>query len=159
MVGRLREVGLSSKAEEYRDVQVKVSALTEDPALRTVEFLPRARRAGYTGGKSALYTLPQTLRDRTVTPLVRFEGLPGNFSHHDFGGVWVTCHDGTESKVHFFASRLKYSRRVEVTAGPRRAGREARACAARYVAAVGVPRLSAASAWSPFDRPKTVALQ
>ena len=25
-----------------------------------------------------------------VTPLVRFEGLPGEFSQHDFGEVWVT---------------------------------------------------------------------
>jgi hypothetical protein len=50
------------------------------------------------------------LRTRVVTPLVRFEGLPGEFSQHDFGEVLVTYQNGTETKVHFFASRLKYSR-------------------------------------------------
>jgi hypothetical protein len=32
--------------------------------------------------------------------------------------VLVTYQDGTETKVHFFASRLKYSRWVEVTLVP-----------------------------------------
>ena len=70
-----REVGRPSKAEAYRDVLVQ--ALTEQPDVRSVELLHRARLAGYTGGKSAVYALVQTLRVRTVTPLVRFEGLPG----------------------------------------------------------------------------------
>jgi hypothetical protein len=78
-----RHVGRPSKAEAYRDVLVR--ALTEHPELRSVELLHRARQAGYAGGKSALYTLVQSLRVRTVTPLVRFKGLPGEFSQHDFG--------------------------------------------------------------------------
>jgi transposase len=92
-----REVGRPSKAEAYRDVLVR--ALTEQPNVRSVELLHRARLAGYTGGKSAVYALVQTLRVRTVTPVVRFEGLPGEFSQHDFGEVWVTYQDGTETKV------------------------------------------------------------
>src|SRR6476646_3256931 len=108
-----RQIGRPSKAEAYRDVLVK--ALTEDPALRSVELLHRARVAGYVGGKSAVYALAQTLRVRSVAPLVRFDGLAGEFSQHDFGEVWVTYHDGTATKIHFFASRLKYSRWVEVT--------------------------------------------
>jgi hypothetical protein len=60
-------------------------------------------------GDSAIYTLAQTLRIRVVTPLVRFEGLPGEFSQHDFGEVRVRYRHGTEEVVHFFASRLKYS--------------------------------------------------
>lgn len=103
-----RQVGRPSKAEAYRDVLVR--ALTEDPSLKSVELLHRARQAGYTGGKSAVYGLAHTLRSRTVTPLVRLEGLPGEFSQHDFGEVWVTYQDGREEKIHFFASRLKYSR-------------------------------------------------
>ncbi len=43
----------------------------------------------------------QALRTHAVTPLVRFEGLPGEFSQHDFGEVWVAYQDGTEEKVHF----------------------------------------------------------
>ena len=69
-----RQVGRPSKADEYRDVLVQ--ALTEAPMLRSVELLHRARQAGYTGGKSAIYALAQTLRVHVVTPLVRFEGLP-----------------------------------------------------------------------------------
>jgi transposase len=111
-----RHIGRPSKAEAYRDVLVQ--ALTEDPELRSVELLHRARLAGSTGGKSAVYALAQTLRVHTITPVVRFEGLPGEFSQHDFGEVWVTYHDGTERKVHFFASRLKYSRWVEVSLVP-----------------------------------------
>ena len=70
-------IGRPSKAEAYRDVLVQ--ALTEDPDLRSVELLHRARLAGYTGGKIGVYALAQTLRVHTITPLVRFEGLPGEF--------------------------------------------------------------------------------
>ena len=42
--------------------------------------------------------------------MVRFEGLPGEFSQHDFGHVDVKFVDGRKQRVHFFASRLKYSR-------------------------------------------------
>jgi hypothetical protein len=72
-----RQVGRPSKAEAYREVLVQ--ALTEDAGLRSVELLHRARLAGYTGGKSAVYALAQTLRTRVITPLVRFEGLPSEF--------------------------------------------------------------------------------
>src|SRR5262245_4123370 len=72
-----RHVGRPSKADAYREILVQ--GLTENPELRSVELLHRARQAGYVGGKSALYTLVQTLRVRTITPMVRFEGLPGEF--------------------------------------------------------------------------------
>lgn len=85
-----------------------MAPLTEEPTLRSAELLHRARQAGYTGGKSATYALAQTLRIKVVTPLVRFEGLPGEFSQHDFGEVRVHYQNGTEEIVHFFASRLKY---------------------------------------------------
>lgn len=101
-----REVGRPSKAEAYRDVLVQ--ALTEQPDVRSVELLHRARLAGYTGGKSAVYALVQTMRVRPVTPMVRFEGLPGEFSQRDFGEVWVTYQDGTETKVHFLCLAQKH---------------------------------------------------
>ena len=147
-----RQVGRPSKAEAYRHVLVQ--ALTEDPALRSVELLHRARLAGYAGGKSAVYVLAQTLRTRTVTPLVRFEGLPGELSQHDFGEVWVTYQDGTETKVHFFASRLKYSRWVEVTLVPdERVETLVRALVEHLAAFDGIPLVTV------FDRPKTIALK
>jgi hypothetical protein len=129
---------------------VLVQALTEDPALRSVELLHRARLAGYTGGKSAVYALAQTLRVRTVTPLVRFEGLAEELSQHDV----VTYQDGTETKVHFFASRLKYSRWVEVTLVPdERVETPVRAVVEHLGAFLGIPLVTV------FDRPKTIALK
>ena len=147
-----RQVGRPSKAEAYREVIVQ--ALTEDASLRSVELLHRARQAGYTGGKSAVYALAQTLRTRTVTPLVRFEGLPGEFSQHDFGEVCVTYQDSREEKVHFFASRLKYSRWVEVTLVPdEQVETLVRALVDHLVGFGGIPLVAV------FDRPKTVALR
>jgi transposase len=147
-----RQIGRPSKAEAYREVLVQ--ALTEDPTLKSVELLHRARLAGYTGGKSAVYALAQTLRVRTVTPLVRFEGLPGEFSQHDFGEVWVTYQDGTETRVHFFASRLKYSRWVEVSlVSDERVETLVRALVEHLAAFGGIPLVTV------FDRPKTIALK
>ena len=147
-----REVGRPSKAEAYREVLV--TALTEEPTLRSVELLHRVRQAGYTGGKSAIYALAQTLRVRVVTPLVRFEGLPGEFSQHDFGEVVVRYQDATEERVHFFASRLKYSRWVEVTVVPDQTAETLVRALVDHVAAFGGIPLVAV-----FDRPKTIALQ
>ena len=147
-----RQVGRPAKAEAYRDVVVQ--ALTDDPMLRSVELLHRARLAGYTGGKSALYVLAQTLRAHSVTPLVRFEGLPAEFSQHDFGEVIVRYQDGTETTVHFFASRLKYSRWVEVTCVPNeRVETLVRTVVDHLAAFGGIPLVAV------FDRPKTVALK
>ena len=147
-----RQVGRPSKADAYHAVLVQ--ALTEDPSLRSVELLYRARHAGYTGGKSALYALARTLRTRVVTPLVRFEGLPGEFSQHDFGEVRVRYQDGAEEVVHFFASRLKYSRWAEVTLVPDEQVESLVRTLVDHLAAFGGVPLVAV-----FDRPKTVALQ
>lgn len=44
-----------------------------------------------------------------------FEGLPGEFSQHDFGQIDVRFLDGSTRRVHSLASRLKYSRWVQVS--------------------------------------------
>jgi transposase len=147
-----RQVGRPSKADEYREVLM--TALTEEPTLRSVELLHRARQAGYTGGKSAIYALAHTLRVRAVTPLVRFEGLPGEFSQHDFGEVRVRYQDETEEMVHFFASRLKYSRWAAVTlVADEQVESLVRALVDHIDAFGGIPLVAV------FDRPKTVALK
>jgi transposase len=147
-----RQVGRPPKAEAYREVLL--AALADDATLRTVELLHRARLAGYTGGKTALYALAQTLRGRGVTPLVRFEGLAGEFSQHDFGEVEIRYQDGTTVKVHFFASRLKYSRWAEVTLVPdQRVETLVRTLVDHLAAFGGIPLVAV------FDRPKTVALR
>ena len=44
--------------------------------------------------------------------------MPGEFSRHDFGQVDVRFEDGRLERVHFFASRLKWSRIVHVVLVP-----------------------------------------
>jgi transposase len=119
-----------------------------------VEILRRAKLKGYAGGKTALYTLISVLRPKTIRPLVRFEGLAGEFSQHDFGQVDVRFLDGTQKRVHFFATRLKYSRWVEVTMVPDECAETlVRTFVEHFAAIGGVPLLAV------FDRPKTVALK
>jgi len=128
--------------------------LAGEPALKAVELLHRARGRGYTGGKTALYAAVASLRPRKVPFEMRFEGLPGEFSQHDFGEVDVAFLDGSSRRVHFFASRLKYSRWVEVSTVPNeRAETLVRSAIDHFVAFGGIPLLAV------FDRPKTIAIK
>lgn len=145
-------VGRPSTAEPYR--QLVNDVLGEDPALLSVEILRRARLAGYDGGKTALYDLIASLRPRDVKVEMRFEGLPGEFSQHDFGQIEIRFLDGSTKRVHFFASRLKWSRWIEVTVVPDETAETLiRTLADHFVAFGGVPLCAV------FDRPKTVALK
>jgi transposase len=82
---------------------------------------------------------------------VRFEGLPGEFSQHDFGHVDVTFVDGRRKRVHFFASRLKYSRYAHVTLVDNERIETIIRCLARdFVKFGGLPLMAV------FDRPKTI---
>lgn len=107
------QVGRLSKTEGYREMAEKL--LAEEPGLMSLEILRRLRLAGYRGGKSAVYELVAAMRPKNKDFVVRFEGVPGEFSQHDFGSVIVRFVDGTSRRVKFFASRLKYSRKVAVT--------------------------------------------
>ncbi|MBI4484991.1 MAG: IS21 family transposase [Acidobacteria bacterium] len=147
-----RAIGRPAKAEPFRSVVAEI--LAGEPDLLSVEILRRAKLKGYTGGKTALYNLISVVRPKTIRPLVRFEGLAGEFSQHDFGHVDVRFLDRTEKRVHVFASRLKYSRWVEVTIVPdERAETLVRTFVDHFAAIGGVPLLAV------FDRPKTVALK
>lgn len=92
----------------------------QDGPIKGTEIFARLRELGYTGGKTAVYTLLRQLRPQQTpkAPVVRFEGLPGEFSQHDFGQRKVTYTDGSTETVRFFASRLKYSRFVDVQVVP-----------------------------------------
>ena len=147
-----RRIGRPSTAEPFRPFVVTL--LAQDPALLSVEIFRRTKLAGYPGGKSALYDLIQAIRPKTPRPLVRFEGLPGEFSQHDFGQVDVGFLDGTKKRIHFFASRLKYSRWAEVTIVPdEQTETLVRTLVDHFAAIGGIPLLAV------FDRPKTVALK
>ena len=146
---RERQIGRPSKATPFAE-HVR-TWLTREPHLPTQELLRRAIDAGYAGHKSAFYALVAGVRPPRATPIVRFEGLPGEFSQHDFGHVDVTFVDGEKKRVHFFASRLKYSRFVCVTLVENEKTETIVRCLARdFVAFGGLPLMAV------FDRPRTI---
>jgi len=147
-----RGIGRPSTVEAFR--ALVVAEFAKQPAVLGVELLRRARLAGYAGGKSALYELIAAIRPRRpAQPLVRFEGLPGEFSQHDFGEVELEFGNGTGRRVHFFASRLKYSRWAQVSlVDDERVEALVRSLVDHFAAMGGIPLLAV------FDRPKTVAL-
>jgi len=148
---RKRRIGRPSKAEPYR--KFVEDLLKEEPHLLSLEVLRRARGAGYDGRKSALYKLVRAVRPKKAKPVVRFEGLPGEFTQHDFGHVDVNFLDGTKQRIHFFASRLKYSRWVEVSIVPNEQVETlVRTLVDHFAAIGGIPLLAV------FDRPKTIAI-
>ena len=146
---RRRRIGRPSKAERFAD-HIR-DWLTEEPDLPTQELLRRAKQGGYTGGKSAFYAMVASARPRRSTPVVRFEGLPGEFSQHDFGQVDVRFVDGRKQRIHFFASRLKYSRFAAVTIVPNEQVETlVRTLVRHFTSFGGVPLLAV------FDRPRTI---
>lgn len=145
-----RHVGRPSKVEGFR--KTITDLLAEDPAMLSVEVLRRARIVGYTGGKSALYALVSSLRPTGVPLETRFEGLPGEFSQHDFGEVDVRFLDGRTQRVHFFVTRLKYSRWSQVTVVPdQRVETLVRTLVEHFHVLGGIPLVAV------FDRPRTIA--
>ena len=148
---RERGVGRPSVAAPFRERVAAV--LAAEPTLPTMEILHRLREERYAGGKTALYELVRELRPKPATPLVRFEGVAGEFSQHDFGQVEVRYLDGTHERVHFFVSRLKYSRWVDVRVVENE-GVESlvRSLLAGFESFGGVPLVAV------FDNPKTVVI-
>lgn len=144
-----RRIGRPSKATPFAG---KVSKwLKDEPTLPTQELLRRAKESGFAGGKTAFYALVASLRPEHKPPVVRFEGLPGEFSQHDFGQVDATFVDGRKARIRFFASRLKYSRYVRVTLVDNERVETLVRCLARdFVAFGGLPLMAV------FDRPKTI---
>jgi transposase len=147
-----RRIGRPSIVEDFRKPVVKI--LEETPDLPSLEILRRVREAGYQGGKTALYALVASLRSKPAKPLVRFEGLPGEFSQHDFGQVEVEFRNGARQRIHFFASRLKYSRFLRISLVADEAVESLVRTLAEHLATWGGPPLLCV-----FDRPKTIALQ
>ena len=146
---RARGVGRPSLVEAYRERIADM--LAAEPKLPTLEILHRLRDLGYAGAKTALYAAVRGLRPRPVTPLVRFEGVPGEFSQHDFGQVEVRFLDGSEERIHFFASRLKYSRWVDVqVVEDERVEALVRSLLAGFASFGGIVLVAV------FDNPKTV---
>jgi transposase len=147
-----RQIGRPSRVANFRKQVVGI--LQETPDLASLEILRRVREAGYPGGKTSLYALVASLRPKPAKPLVRFEGLPGEFSQHDFGEVEVEFRNGARQRIHFFASRLKYSRLVRVSLVKDETVESLVRTLAEHLASWGGRPLLCV-----FDRPKTIALK
>ena len=85
--------------------------------------------------------------------MVRFEGVPGEFSQHDFGHVDVRYTSGAVERIHFFASRLKWSRMVDVVLVPDE--REETLIRGLLAALEGFGGVPLVTVW---DNPKTVVV-
>ncbi len=152
-----RGIGRPSKLASFRAlVQELVEQVDEEThaPLKSVEILRRTRLDGYQGGKSAIYELIVELRPHATTMMMRFEGLPGEFSQDDFGEVRITCLDGSREVVRVFCSRLKWSRWAAVDLVPNQVAETLIRTLADHFVAFGGVTLCAV-----FDRPKTVALK
>ncbi len=91
--------------------------LAQQPLLKASEILRRLTSDhGYSGSKNPVYEYVASHRPpRPIgPPLVRFEGVPGEFAQHDFGQLCVTYTDGSAETLVFYAGRLKYSRMMHV---------------------------------------------
>ncbi len=127
--------------------------LRERSDLPTVEILRRLREQGYGGGKNPIYQLVRRLRSVVVHPLVRFEGVAGEFCQNDFGQVRVRYDDGIVEKVRFFASRLKWSRWIHVEpVSDEQVENLVRSLLGAFESFGGVPLVGV------FDNPKTVVI-
>lgn len=146
-------VGRPSKVDSFEAEARRI--LADEPDLLGVEVLRRLREKGYGGGKSAAFELIAKLRSRNVhAPIVRFEGLAGEFSQHDFGHVRVKYIDGKTDVVHFFASRLKWSRWSHVKIVPNENVESlVRALILGFESFGGVPLVCV------FDNPKTIVIR
>jgi len=145
--------GRPSKADAVLREKVQ-RLLEEEPFIMATEVLRRATAWGYEGSRSAMSALVKQLRPSPVKePVVRFEGLPGEYAQFDFGEARVTYADNKSEKVIFFAGRLKYSRFMHVLlVADQQAETVVRSLIACIEAFGGSPK-----EWV-FDNPRTIRL-
>lgn len=93
------------------------AVLAAEPAMKGAELLRRLRSEhAYQAGKDPVYRYLRQHRPAPPppAPVVRFEGVAGEFAQHDFGTITVAYTDGTTETLTFYAGRLKYSRALHV---------------------------------------------
>jgi transposase len=90
-----------------------LSWLREDiPTQRMLELARQHPTAPYQGGVSTFYTYVARLRaerEAGAAPIIRFEGLPGEYAQWDWGEARIPL-GGARVKRVFLCGRLKYSR-------------------------------------------------
>jgi transposase len=131
-----------------------VNLLKTVPDLPAMEVLRLSKSWGYEGGRCQMSELVRKLRPvKKEEPVVRFEGLPGEYTQYDFGQCEIRFEDGTCAVVNFFAARLKYSRYMHVELVPNQTAEIlARALLASLVVFGGSTK-----EWV-FDNPRTVRI-
>jgi transposase len=124
-------------------------------AVPTTELLRIASTEwDYAGSRATFFRLVRSLRPAAVPePMVRFEGLPGEFAQFDFGEAKVAFSDGHRKIVHIFVGRLKYSRMLHVFIVPDEQAETLIRCVVGCCQRWG----GSPMAWV-FDNPKTVRL-
>jgi transposase len=114
----LRKRGPGRPSELAPTLRQQIDALlAEAPRMKGAEVLRRLRSEhGYQAGKNPVYRYLEIARPPTPppAPLVRFEGVAGEFAQHDFGTLTVSYTDALTEKLTFYAGRLKYSRALYV---------------------------------------------
>lgn len=101
----------ASALEERREA-VGSWIAEEIPTTRMLELARQDPAAPYVGGASTFYRFVAKLRAERAAgaaPVIRFEGLPGEYAQWDWGEARIRL-GGTLVKRVFLAGRLKYSR-------------------------------------------------
>jgi transposase len=113
-------LGRPRKADDAMVERIRLLLADEKSAgLSAIEVLRRARQWGYTGGRSQMTELVKTLRPTPrKEPVVRFEGLPGEYTQFDFGEVEIDFTATGKQRIQFFGGRLKFSRFMHVVVVP-----------------------------------------
>jgi transposase len=86
------------------------------PAKRMLELARADATTPFTASAATWYRLVQRVqqaRAASAPPVIRFEGLPGEFLQVDWGEAWVRLGVALVRRV-FLAARLKYSRVIAV---------------------------------------------
>lgn len=112
----LRPPGRPAKAGTFRELARE--QLRSEPWLSSKEIIRRARERGYTGGKTMMYGIVALLRSEAAWCPPEMHSIPGALSRHDLGNVDVRFASGARSRIFFLASRLDYSRWLEVSILP-----------------------------------------
>lgn len=112
-----KKLGVGRPSVLSEELRREIDALLEEePRVRAVEVVRRLRSEhAYACGKNPVYEYVKAARPpKGAIPVVRFEGVAGEFCQHDFGKLTVAYLDGSSEKLTFFAARLKYSRMIHV---------------------------------------------
>jgi transposase len=148
-----KRLGRPRKADEVMIERIRLLLADKKNAkISAIEVLRLARTWGFRGGRSQMTELVRQLRPPpSAEPIIRFEGLPGEYTQFDFGEVEIDFTALGKQRVQFFGGRLKYSRFMHVVVVPNQVAETlVRSLIACLVAFGGSTK-----EWV-FDNPKTV---